>query len=251
MRCLAWILLGAAVGVLGCRSAESPPVRLDQTRASPNKTAENEPPAAAVAPAASGPSHSADPAITKSTDDVTGETKLRLAMEACDVEAVVKSEGSELIVVRHANCGLPLEAYAEVWRQVLATAIDESGFVGSRIHLAWGRIASPESDSMAPVMSRRLANAVRKDSRWDSKRATAVDGDLNALVRELARPNQLFPELVRVAGSLGFSVDTEHIEKVLVGTPEQWPRDGAGEFNAQEKLPYDAQVVFVLNRLSN
>jgi len=252
VRCLAWIVFCALIGVLGCRSVEPPPVRLDEPRVSSSETPSKQPPADPVAPGPSASSRTTDFAFAKSKDDATGETKLRLAIEACDVEAVVKSEGSELIVARHANCRLPVETYVEVWRQILTAAIDDAGFVGSKIHLGWGRIASPESDTMAPVMSRRLASAVRKDSRWDPKRAIIrADGDINALVRELARPSELFPELVRIAGSLGFSVDTEHIEKVLVATPEHWPGEGGGEFNAQEKLPYDAQVVFVLNRLSN
>lgn len=248
---LAQMVLGLILGV-GCRSVESRPVQLGEVPAAASEHISNEPPSAAAgSTAAAAPSSTAKFNIAKSKDEVTGETKLRVAEEACDVEAVVKPEGSELIVVRHANCRFGPEEYADVWRQVLASAIDESGFVGSKIHLAWGRIAFPESDAMAPLMSRRLANAARNDSRWDAKRGTATNGDLNALVQELARPSQLFPELVRVAGSLGFSVETEYIEKVLVGTAERLPGNAPGEFSPEEKMPYDAQIGFVLNRLSN
>lgn len=248
---LAQMVLGLILGV-GCRSVESRPAQLGEVPGTASEHISNEPPSAAAGSAAAAtPAGAAKFNIAKSKDEVTGETKLRVAEEACDVEAVVKPEGSELIVVRHANCRLGPDEYADVWRQVLASAIDVSGFVGSKIHLAWGRIASPESDAMAPLMSRRLASAARNDSRWDAKRGTATNGGLNAFVQELARPSQLFPELVRIASSLGFSVETEYIEKVLVGTAEQLPGDLPGEFNPEEKLPYDAQIGFVLNRLSN
>jgi hypothetical protein len=246
---LAHLVLGVALGV-GCRSAESRSAQLGEVPVAASKPISNPQPPACAGSTARPPSSAAKFNIARSKDEATGETNLRLATEACDVEAAVKSEGPELIVARHANCRLGPAEYADVWRQILASAIDESGFVGSKIHLYWGRIASPASDAMAPLMSRRLANAARNDSRWDARRGTVTKGRLNSLVQELARPSQLFPELVRVAGSLGFSVETEYVDKVLVGTVEQLPGDAPSEFGPEEKLPYDAQVGFVLNRMS-
>lgn len=249
---LAWLLLsGPVMAALGCRSIESRPARPEQTGMSSNEPTTVQPPAASASSTAATRPQAPSFAFTKSKDDITGETRFDLALDACDIGAAVKLDGSELIVVRHSDCRLTPDAYAEAWRQLLTTAIDEFGFVGSKIHLAWGRIASPESDSMAPTMSRRLAGAVRNEPRWDAQRGTVSGDSINAFVLSQAQPSKIFPELVRVASSLGFAVETEHIEKVLVGTPEQWPGDEAGEADPQEKLPYDAQIVFVLTRPSD
>lgn len=250
---LAWLLLsGPVMATLGCRAIESRPARLEQTGTSSNEPMIVEPPMpAAATSAAATPPHAPAFAFTTSKDDVTGETKFGLELDGCDIEGAVKLEGSELIVVRHADCRLAPDAYVEAWRQLLTIAIDEFGFVGSRIHLAWGRIASPEGDSMAPTMSRRLAGAVRNEPHWDAQRGTVTGDGINAFVLDQAQPSTIFPELVHVASSLGFSVETEHIEKILVGTPEQWPGGESAEFDPREKLPYDAQIVFVLTRLSD
>jgi hypothetical protein len=245
----AQMMLGLILGV-GCRSVESRPGQPGEVPATASESIGNRPPSAAAGSAGAATSpNTAKFGITKSNDEITGEMKLRITQAVCDLEVVVKPRGSELIVVRYGNCRLGPDDYAAAWRQVLASAMHESRFVGSKIHLVWRRIASPESDSMAPLMSRRLASAARNDSRWDAKRGTVKKGSVNALVLELARPSQVFPELVRVAESLGFSVQTEYIEKVLAGTAEQLPGGASGEFSPKEKLPYDAQIGFVLDRL--
>lgn len=188
--------------------------------------------------------------IKKSRDPVTGETSFAVRLEKCSFEARVGVHGSEMLITRHSSCELSPPAYVALWRQVLRKAIATLAFRGSTIHLMWGRLAAPAHDSMAGIMSRRLVASVRKSTAWDAARGKPNSGQLEELVRENSAPETVFPELLPIARELGFDAATEHVEKVLVGGPDSWPSAG-GEFLKSEKLPYDAQIVFVLKRLPN
>lgn len=188
--------------------------------------------------------------IKKSRDPVRGETSFAVTLEKCSFEARARVEGSEMLITRHSSCELSPPAYETLWRQVLRESIATLAFRGSTIHLMWGRLAAPAHDSIAAIMSQRLVASVRKSTAWDAARGKPNTGPLEAFVRERAAPEAVFPELLPIAREIGFEAATEHVEKVLVGGPDSWPSVD-GERSKGEKLPYDAQLVFVLKRLPN
>jgi hypothetical protein len=188
--------------------------------------------------------------IKKSRDPVTGETSFAVTLERCSFEARAGVDGSEMLITRHSSCELSPIAYVALWRQVLRESIATLAFRGGTIHLLWGRLAAPAHDSMAAIMSQRLVASVRKSTAWDARRGKPNTARLEEFVRENSGPETVFPELLPIARELGFDAATEHVEKVLVGGPDSWPSVG-GEFSKSEKLPYDAQIVFVLKRLPN
>jgi hypothetical protein len=104
---------------------------------------------------------------------------------------------------------------------------------------------SPQPATAAAVPGIRTAPA------WDSARGTPTEGQLEGFVREHARPEVVFPELVPVAHELGFGITTEHVEKVLVGSPDTWPSGASPEFSRNERLPHDARLEFLLKKLPN
>jgi hypothetical protein len=195
------------------------------------------------------PTRADDFDIKTALDAVSGETQFLVTLEKCSFEARAKVEGAEMLITRHSNCALSPAAYVNLWRQVLREAISTFTFGGNVIHLIWGRLAAPATDAMAPIMSHRLAASIRKTKAWDSARGKLKEGQLENFIREQARPEVLFPELIPVAREHGFAVETEHVEMVLVGGPDNWPSSGGTEFSRDDKLPYDAQIVFILNKL--
>jgi hypothetical protein len=189
-------------------------------------------------------------AFATEKDEVTGQTKFSFASGACSLEVGAKVEGEDLLIVRQSNCALAPEAYLALWSDLLEEIISELRFVGNTIYLQWGRIAAPQTDALAVLLSHRMALAARASKTWNKKRGEpAVRTSLNDLIREQFVPESLFPELVAVADSLGFSVRTGYVEKVLVGSPSSWPGEPPKDMGANERLPYDAQIVFVLRKL--
>lgn len=245
------LFMCALVGLsLGCRSKDAPVPANAPELARSSEQAE---------PVSSRPLQATEPRASTEAfqfrqvpDEVTGETRFILDHPSCKLELSGKLDSDGLIIGRYGGCALPAADYRNVWRDGLKSVMDSLGFAGQRVHLVWGRIASPPDDTMGPVMSQRLVATVHGTGAWDSKNGRVLgDRHINEFVREHVTPKNLFPEFVSVVQAQGFTVSVAHVEKVLVGTPDSWPGEPLAGTPRDDKYPYDAQLVFLLTRLSN
>jgi hypothetical protein len=97
-----------------------------------------------------------------------------------------------------------------------------------------------------PWLSQYLATAAYRDTQWDKKRGKPIALDINKYVANILSRKEITVQIEEAFAGSGYRVISTTVEKVLIGDFRSVPLY-EGEM-APEKVPYDAQVWFRLEK---
>ena len=187
-----------------------------------------------------------DDDVEVTRDDQLREVTYSTSSGACRLSLTVFESDANRHVIRHrAQCELPLSEQAalmaKVMRSVLRSRSDQERFRT----LSWGRLHpdGPADDTM----SVRLALAAHRSMGWNSRTGKPKGGDVNGFVRDLARQERIYRELLPVFKELGLRIELASVEKVLVlpaGKLPFFPALQEHGIAAAERVPFDCMAWF-------
>jgi hypothetical protein len=145
----------------------------------------------------------------------------------------------------------PLQLQIEAMQTVLNTVFKDTSLHINLHTFIWGALSKSAQNDF--LMSKRLVLAAAKSDAWNKKTGKPFKGHENPFVLKLANQAQIYPELSTLFRKFGYKTKVSGVEKVFIQPAEKlhfWD-EISGRANKNDKLPFDCQTWFSIEKAKN
>ncbi len=145
----------------------------------------------------------------------------------------------------------PLQLQTKAMQTVLNTVFKDTSLHINLHTFIWGALSKSGHNDF--LMSKRLALAAAQSDAWNKKTGKPFTGHENPFVLKLANHAQIYPELSTLFRKFGYKIEVSGVEKVFILPAEKLPfwDEISGQANRKDKLPFDCQTWFSIEKSKN